>query len=172
MFFLRWVFLQSIRLNRTQGNQNESILQFILIGLPYARTWGAQQFKCLEAYKNTDLERKSWGVQKKKKKKKELLCFTATYNEMSIVWHSTPVHSRMSQHYGNTPPLFTWVFVSRQFIFPALTLLCTAGNIHRCKPIATKQLPVQVSPTTTSTDEVTKQKFVLNGWPPINFVKR
>lgn len=102
----------------------------------------------------------------------QLLCFTATYNEMSIVWHSTPVHSRMSQHYGNTPPLFTRVFVSRQFIFPALTLLCTAGNIHRCKPIATKQLPVQVSPTTTSTDEGTKQKFVLNGWPPINFVKR
>lgn len=62
MFFLRWVFLQSIRLNRTQGNQNESILQYILIGLSYARTWGAQQFKCLEAYKNTDLKRKSWGV--------------------------------------------------------------------------------------------------------------
>lgn len=61
MFFLRWVFLQSIRLNRTQGNQNESILQFILIGLPYARTWGAQQFKCLEAYKNTDLQRKRAG---------------------------------------------------------------------------------------------------------------
>lgn len=73
-FFLCWVLLQSIRLNRTQGNQNKSILQFTLIGLFYART---QQFKCLEAYKHIDLKRKRGlgGLQKKKKEKRVALLY-------------------------------------------------------------------------------------------------